>query len=118
MKTKSIQSRPTRPIRPARPPAAPWQLRLYVTGTTPNSLLALANLKEICETHLKVRYRITVIDLLKNPELAKGDQILAVPTIVRRLPKPVRALIGTLTETDRALVGLDLKSPITGRIRV
>jgi circadian clock protein KaiB len=94
-----------------------WQLRLYVTGTTPKSLLALANLKEICETHLKVRYRITVIDLLKNPELAKGDQILAVPTVVRRLPKPVRMVIGTLTQTDRVLVGLDLKALPEGRTR-
>jgi circadian clock protein KaiB len=104
MKTKPIKSRPAKPIAPL------WQLRLYVTGTTPNSLLAMANLKRICETHLKVRYRITVIDLLKNPELAKGDQILAVPTVVRRLPKPVRMVLGTLTQTDRVLVGLDLKA--------
>jgi circadian clock protein KaiB len=76
---------------------------------TPKSLTAFANLKQLCETHLKGRYRITVIDLLKHPQLAKGDQILAVPTVVRRLPSPVRTIIGTLSDTDRALVGLDLR---------
>ena len=89
--------------------AALWQLRLYVTGHTGRSLTALANLKQICETHLKGCYRITVIDLLKQPQLAKGDQILAVPTVVRKLPVPVRILIGTLSDTERVLVGLDLR---------
>jgi len=86
-----------------------WQLRLYVTDSTPNSLTAFANLKTFCESNLKGRYRITVIDLVKQPQLAKGDQILAVPTVVRRLPKPVRTIIGNLTDTARVLVGLDLR---------
>ncbi len=87
-----------------------WQLRLYVTGQTDKSLTAFANLKRICETHLKGRYRITVIDLLKHPQLAKGDQILAIPTVVRKLPKPVRTIIGNLSDTERVLVGLDLRA--------
>jgi circadian clock protein KaiB len=87
-----------------------WQLRLYVMDTTSRSLTALANLKKFCETHLKGRYRITVIDLLKQPQLAKGDQILAIPTVVRKLPKPVRTIIGTLSDTARVLVGLDLRA--------
>ena len=94
---------------PPRPTAKPWQLRLYVMDTTPKSRMAFANLKKICETHLKGRYRITVIDLLKHPQLAKGDQILAVPTVVRKLPSPVRTIIGSLSDTERVLVGLDLR---------
>ena len=77
---------------------------------TPKSETAFANLKSICESHLKGRYRITVIDLLKHPQLAKGDQILAVPTVVRRLPKPVRTIIGNLSDTAQVLVGLDLRA--------
>ena len=95
---------------PRRPKAKTWQLRLYVTGLTFRSQSALANLKTICETHLKGEYSLKVIDLLKHPQLARGDQILAVPTVVRKLPKPVRILIGTLTDTDRVLVGLDLRA--------
>ena len=87
-----------------------WQLRLYVMDQTPKSLTAFSNLKKFCETHLKGRYRIRVIDLLKQPHLAKGDQILAIPTVVRMLPKPVRAIIGSLTDADRVLVGLDLRA--------
>ena len=87
-----------------------WQLRLYVMGQTPKSLAAFENLKQFCESYLKGRYRITVIDLVKQPQLAKGDQILATPTVVRRLPKPVRTIIGTLSDTARALVGLDLRA--------
>jgi circadian clock protein KaiB len=86
-----------------------WQLRLYVMDETPKSVLAHANLKKTCEAHLKGRYHITVIDLLKQPQLAKGDQILAIPTVVRRLPKPVRTTIGSLSDTERMLVGLDLR---------
>lgn len=85
-----------------------WDLRLYVAGQTPKSLHAFANLKEICEEHLAGKYRIEVIDLLKNPQLAKGDQILALPTLVRKLPEPVRKIIGDLSDTERVLVGLDL----------
>lgn len=87
-----------------------WDLRLYVAGETPKAVAALANLKLICEEHLRGKYRIEVIDLLKQPQLAKGDQILAVPALVRRLPEPVRKIIGTLADTERVLVGLDLRS--------
>ena len=86
-----------------------WQLRLYVAGQTPKSLAAFANLKKICEEHLEGRYRIQVIDLLENPKLAKGDQILAIPTLVRNLPEPVRKIIGDLSNTERVLIGLDLR---------
>ncbi|MGZ7049993.1 MAG: circadian clock KaiB family protein [Methanobacterium sp.] len=87
-----------------------WELRLYVAGQTPKSIEAFANLKKICETHLKGLYSIEVIDLLENPELAKGDQILALPTLVRKLPEPVRKIIGTLANEERVLVGLDIRS--------
>ena len=86
-----------------------WELRLYVAGQTSNSLRAFANLKRICEQHLAGKYRIEVIDLLKNPQLAKGDQILAIPTLVRKLPEPVRKIIGDLSNTERLLVGLDIR---------
>ncbi|MFZ1057362.1 MAG: circadian clock KaiB family protein [Opitutaceae bacterium] len=107
MKTKS-DPRPSSPSR--KKPSKVWQLRLYVTDKTPKSQTAFSNLKRICESHLKGRYRITVIDLLKHPHLAKGDQILAIPTVVRRLQKPVRTFIGCLSDFDRALVGLDLRA--------
>ena len=86
-----------------------WQLRLYVAGQTPNSALAYANLRKICETHLQGQYRIEVVDLLENPQLSRGDQILAVPTLVRKLPVPVRKIIGDLSNTERVLVGLDIR---------
>jgi circadian clock protein KaiB len=85
-------------------------LRLYVAGQTPKSILALANLKEICETHLQGRYEIEIIDLIENPQLAQGDQILALPTLVRRLPQPIKRIIGDLSNTERVLVGLDLRA--------
>jgi circadian clock protein KaiB len=106
MKTKTVKRKAAAPNRFL---AKLWQLRLYVTDQTPKSRTAFANLKTICETHLKGQYRITVIDLLKQPQLAKGDQILAVPTVVRRLPSPVRTIIGNLSDTERVLVGLDLR---------
>jgi circadian clock protein KaiB len=107
MKTKAVKRR----ISAARhPPAKPWELRLYVMDETPKSVTALSNLTRTCETHLKGRYRITVIDLLKQPKLAKGDQILAIPTVVRRLPSPVRTIIGNLSDTAHVLVGLDLRA--------
>jgi len=94
----------------AEPPAEEsWSLRLYVAGQTPKSLTAFANLKRICEEHLEGKYRIEVIDLMVNPQLAKGDQILALPTLVRRLPAPVKKIIGDLSNTERVLVGLDIK---------
>jgi circadian clock protein KaiB len=87
-----------------------WELRLYVAGQTAKSLQAFANLKRICEDHLDGKYKIEVVDLMKNPELAKGDQIFALPTLVRKLPEPVRKIIGDLSNTERVLVGLDLRS--------
>jgi len=86
-----------------------WRLRLYVAGPTPKSVTALANLKRLCETHLAGRYEIEVIDLLANPKLAAGDQILAIPTLVRKLPPPVKKIIGDLSNELRVLVGLDLR---------
>jgi circadian clock protein KaiB len=92
-----------------------WTLRLYVAGQTPKSLLAFANLKRICEEHLAGRYRIEVIDLMQHPQLARGDQILAIPTLVRSLPAPVRKIIGDLSNTERVLVGLDLRSRVESK---
>jgi circadian clock protein KaiB len=86
-----------------------WKLKLYIAGQTPRSLAALANLKKIVADHLDGRYEIEVIDLLENPQLAKGDQILAVPTLVKDLPLPLRKIIGDLSNTERVLIGLDLK---------
>jgi len=86
-----------------------WVLRLYVAGQTPKSLTAFANLKKICDEHLRNKYRIDVIDLLENPQLARGDQILAVPTLVKNLPEPMRKIIGDLSNTEKVLVGLDLR---------
>ena len=87
-----------------------WQLRLYVAGQSLNSMTAFANLKKICKEHLEDQYSIEIIDLLVNPQLAKGDQILAVPTLVRKLPEPIKKIIGDLSNTERVLVGLDIKS--------
>jgi circadian clock protein KaiB len=95
-----------------RPPKATgetWELRLYVAGQTPRSVAAFRNLKKLCEEHLAGSYHIEVIDLLKNPQLAKGDQIIAIPTLVRKLPVPMRKIIGDLSNTVRVLVGLDLR---------
>ncbi|MFN0172707.1 MAG: circadian clock KaiB family protein [Bryobacteraceae bacterium] len=86
-----------------------WKLRLYVAGQTPKSIRAFANLKALCEGHLKGRYQIEVIDLLEHPQLARGDQIVAIPTLVRKLPPPVRKIIGDLSSTERVLVGLDVR---------
>jgi circadian clock protein KaiB len=86
-----------------------YKLRLYVAGQTPKSIRAFANLKVLCEEHLKGRYRIEVIDLMENPQLARGDQIIAVPTLIRKLPQPVRKIIGDLSDSVRVLVGLDVR---------
>jgi circadian clock protein KaiB len=86
-----------------------WSLRLYVAGQTPKSVAAFANLKKICEEHLVGRYQIEVIDLIEQPQLAAGDQILAIPTLVRKLPEPLRRIVGDLRNTERTLVGLHLK---------
>ena len=105
MKTKAAGG----PGKNAKPATDTWELRLYVAGQTPKSLAAFANLKKICEEHLKGKYHIEVIDLLKNPQLAEGDQILAIPTLVRKLPPPIKKIIGDLSNTLRVLVGLDLR---------
>lgn len=86
-----------------------WNLRLYVAGQTPRSITAFQNLKKICEEYLQGQYHIEVIDLMENPTLARGDQILAVPTLVRKLPQPIRKIIGDLSNTERVLVGLDIQ---------
>ena len=93
-----------------------WNLRLYVAGETPKCVQAFQHLKQICEEHLQGRYTIEVIDLLKNPTLAQGDQIIAIPTLVRQLPPPVKKIIGDLTNTERVVVGLNL-TPITPEAR-
>ncbi|MDO9265321.1 MAG: circadian clock KaiB family protein [Desulfosalsimonadaceae bacterium] len=87
-----------------------WNLRLYVAGQTTKSIAAFVNLKKICEEHLAGKFSIEVIDLLKNPQLAKGDQIIAIPTLVRKLPEPLKKIIGDLANTERVLVGLDIRS--------
>ena len=125
MKPKS--SRPPGRVRPRRPqtpcpqPTIPcsgphaastkWILRLYVAGQNPRSLAAFANLKRICEDHLANRYSIEVIDLVREPQLAQGDQIVAIPTLVRRLPEPVKRVIGDLSDLERVMVGMDLRRP-------
>lgn len=99
-------------IDPMEPPTSEeefWDLRLYVAGQTPKSIAAVANLKKLCEEHLAGRYRVEVIDLVKNPQLARSDQILAIPTLVRRLPEPMRKIIGDLSNQERVLVGLDVQ---------
>ncbi len=93
----------------AETPDETWELRLYVAGQTPKSVTALANLKKYCEQHLKGRYKLEVIDLLVNSQLAEGDQILAIPTLVRKVPEPIRKIIGDLSNEERVLVGLDVR---------
>jgi circadian clock protein KaiB len=115
--TKNLTESESPKVRPAKPVRADsagkatpekFILRLYVAGQTAKSLAAFANLKKICEEHLAGRYQIEVIDLVENPKLAAGDQILAIPTLVRKLPEPVRKIIGDLSNTERVLIGLDL----------
>ena len=98
------------PAPPEQTPAPFWDLRLYIAGQTPRSVAALANLKRICEEHFPGKYRVEVIDLLANPQLARQDQILAIPTLVRQLPAPARKIIGDLSQTERVLVGLDFRA--------
>ena len=90
-----------------------WELRLYVAGQTPKSVAALSNLRRYCEEHLKGRYQLEVIDLLVNPQLAEGDQILAIPTLVRKVPEPIRKIIGDLSNEERVLVGLDVRPALS-----
>jgi circadian clock protein KaiB len=98
---------PAKSAKPKKPES--WKLRLYVAGQTSKSLVAISNLKNICEEHLRGKYRIEVVDLLSRPKLAIGDQIVAVPTLVRRLPPPVRKIVGDLSDSERVLIGLDVK---------
>jgi circadian clock protein KaiB len=107
--TEKKRGSKTRPgVSTSPEPPARWELRLYVAGQTPRSLVALANLKRICEDHLRGKYRIEVIDLLVNPQLARADQIVAVPTLIRKLPPPVKRIIGDLSNSQRTLVGMEL----------
>ena len=107
MKAGSMAAKKSRSKAPAADSA--WNLRLYIAGRTPKSITAFENLKKICEEHLKGRYNIEVVDLVKHPQLAAGDQILAIPTLVRKLPQPLRKIVGDLRDTERALVGLQLR---------
>lgn len=104
-------AKPAKSKAPAKPESSKkvYELRLYVAGQTPRSLQALSNLKRICEEHLAGHYRVEIIDLLRKPQLAAGDQILAIPTLVRTIPKPARKIIGDLSNTEKVLVGLDVR---------
>ena len=104
-----MKKRPKTKASQTAKPEEQWVMRLYVAGQTPRSMAAFDNLKRLCEERLKGHYSIEVIDLLKNPRLAKDDQILAIPTLVRKLPPPLRRIIGDLSDTERVLVGLDLR---------
>ena len=108
MPTTKTKTR-ARPRKPGLRKPVVWKLRLYVAGQTPKSIRAISNLKVLCEEHLKGRYQIEVIDLMENPQLARGDQIVAIPTLVRRLPRPLRTIIGDMSDSVRLLVGLDLR---------
>jgi circadian clock protein KaiB len=109
-KQAAAAARPGKIKAPAKKEPPPvFDLRLYVAGQTPKSLTAIANLRKICEEHLQGQYRIELIDLLQNPQLAQGDQILAIPTLVRKLPEPIKKIIGDLSSTERVLVGLDIR---------
>ncbi|HEY6324732.1 MAG TPA: circadian clock KaiB family protein [Thermoanaerobaculia bacterium] len=107
--TAAPQDDPATPAPPGQGAPGYWDLRLYVAGQTPRSVAALANLRKICEEHLAGQYKIEIVDLMANPQLARSDQILAIPTLVRKLPPPVRKLIGDLSQTERVLVGLDFQ---------
>jgi circadian clock protein KaiB len=108
--TKAGRSKPIRPLPvPEESDSVEWDLRLYIAGRTPKCVAAFTNLQKLCEEHLAGQYRIEVIDLLENAQLAKGDQILAIPTLVRKLPEPIKKIIGDLSNTERVLVGLDLR---------
>jgi len=112
-----VKTRSRRPGRPRKSKTNPefFDLRLYIAGQTARSLAALANLQRICDEHLEGRYRLEVIDLVERPQLARGDQIFALPTLVRKLPEPIRKLVGDLSDTERALVGLDLRPRAASR---
>ncbi len=109
MNLVSTESRAATADGPSQDDAGNWALRLYVAGRSPKCVAALENLNRFCEQHMAGRYQIEVVDLLENPRLAKDDQIIAIPTLVRRLPQPLRKIIGNLSDTERMLVGLELK---------
>ena len=106
---RPAKSAAVRKAKPVVAAPAEWDLRLYVAGPTAKSAAALRNLRNLCEDHLAGRYHIEVVDLIKNPQLAQGDQIMAVPTVVRKLPAPIRKIIGNLSDVEQVLVGLDLR---------
>lgn len=107
--SKTLNAKPHGKKAATEPKPEIWKLRLYTAGQTPKSLTAFANLKKICDEHLPGRYRIEIVDLLRQPQLAAGDQIVAIPTLVRRLPEPLRKIVGDLSNTERTLVGLQLR---------
>jgi len=123
MGTKAKEARERRPASSGVSKNGNWEsgheeffeLRLYVAGQTPKSLSALANLKKICDEHLEGRFQLHVIDLMKTPQLAQGDQILAIPTLVRNLPQPIRKMIGDLSDTERVLVGLNVRRNVKSK---
>jgi len=106
---KAAKKAPAKKKAAKRTKADIWELRLYIAGQTPNSIATIANLRRICEERLQGRYRIEIVDLLERPQLARGDQIIAIPTLVRKLPTPIKRIIGNLSTAERALVGLDLQ---------
>ena len=108
-RTTSAKAKAKAKAKPKRIAQPTWDLRLYVAGQTTKSAAALANLERFCETHLAGQYRIEIVDVLKNPQLARGDQILALPTLVRKLPAPMKKIIGDLSHEDRVLIGFDLR---------
>jgi circadian clock protein KaiB len=108
-KNRTEKQKVQRRSKPAKQEQEKWRLRLYIAGNTPKSIAALNNLKKYCEQHLINRYELEVIDLLLNPQLAAGDQILAIPTLVRKVPVPVRKIIGDLSNEEKVLVGLDIR---------
>lgn len=109
MSAKKNRSKATSSLKSDKPSSEIWDLRLYVAGQSPKCVAAVENLKRICAEKLDVEYRIEIVDLLENPQLARGDQILAIPTLVRKLPEPMKKIIGDLSNTERVLVGLDLR---------
>ena len=102
------------PITPSPDPDGTYHLRLYIAGQSPKSVRAVENLRRVCEEHLPGRYEIELVDLIENPHLARGDEIIAVPTLIRKLPEPVRRIIGDLSDTERVLVGLQLRKDRVG----
>jgi circadian clock protein KaiB len=106
---RSAKKKPTASMNRKKDSSTKWHLRLYVAGLTGKSVIALKNLEDICEKHLHGEYQIEVVDLLKQPQLARGDQIFAIPTLIKKVPEPVRKIIGDLSNTEKVIVGLDIR---------